>query len=71
MTTGARPHTKLFTDVDRSADPDFFVRFMDEAQRPAAIRASKPLMPSRAALAPGDAVLDVGCGPGDDLFAMV
>jgi SAM-dependent methyltransferase len=71
VTTSARPHTTLFTDIDRSADPDFFIRFMDEAQRPAAIQASKPLMLTRAALSRGSAVLDVGCGPGDDLIAMV
>ena len=39
MSTG--PHTNLFTRVDRTEDPDFFVRFMDEAQKPAAIQASK------------------------------
>src|ERR1041384_8136590 len=43
---------------------------MDEAQKPAAIRASKQLMRDRIALANGEAVLDVGCGPGDDLFDM-
>ena len=37
-------HTKLFTEVDRTSDPDFFVRFMDEAQKPAAIQTSKQLM---------------------------
>jgi ubiquinone/menaquinone biosynthesis C-methylase UbiE len=41
---------------------------MDEAQKPAAIQASKQLMLERSALAPGDAVLDIGCGPGDDLL---
>jgi ubiquinone/menaquinone biosynthesis C-methylase UbiE len=64
------PHTSLFTQVDRSEDPDFFVRFMDEAQKPAAIQASKRLMLERLALGPGEAVLDVGCGPGTDLFDM-
>jgi hypothetical protein len=62
------PHTNLFTQVDRTKDPDFFVRFMDEAQRPAGIRASKRLMLERAPLAPEAAVLEVGCGPGTDLF---
>ena len=66
-----RPHTNLFTQVDRTEDPDFFVRFMDEAQKPAAIQASKRLMLERIALGPGAAILDVGCGPGDDLFEMV
>jgi hypothetical protein len=32
------PHTGLFTQVDRTKDPDFFVRFMDEAQNPQASR---------------------------------
>jgi ubiquinone/menaquinone biosynthesis C-methylase UbiE len=67
----SRPHTHLFTQVDRTEDPDFFVRFMDEAQRPEGIQASKRLMLERAALTSGDAVLDVGCGPGDDLFEMM
>jgi ubiquinone/menaquinone biosynthesis C-methylase UbiE len=62
------PHTNLFTQVDRTKDPDFFVRFMDEAQKPAGIRASKRLMLERVPLAPGAAVLEVGCGPGTDLF---
>lgn len=65
------PHTNLFMQVDRTEDPDFFVRFMDEAQKPAGIQASKQLMLDRAALASGEAVLDVGCGPGDDLFDLV
>jgi ubiquinone/menaquinone biosynthesis C-methylase UbiE len=65
------PHTNLFTQVDRTKDPDFFVRFMDEAQKPPAIQASKRLMLERIALAPGEAVLDVGCGPGTDVFDMV
>jgi hypothetical protein len=67
----ARPHTNLFTQVDRTEDPDFFVRFMDEAQKPPGIQASKRLMLERAALASGEAALDVGCGPGNDLFDMV
>ena len=66
-----RPHTNLFTQVDRTEDPDFFVRFMDEAQKPDAIQASKRLMVKRAALTSGESVLDAGCGPGDDLFDMV
>jgi len=65
------PHTNLFTQVDRTRDPDFFIRFMDEAQKPPAIQASKRLMLERIALTPGAAVLDVGCGPGTDVFDMV
>ena len=65
------PHTNLFTQIDRTKDPDFFVRFMDETQKLPAIQASKRLMLERMALTPGDAVLDVGCGPGTDVFDMV
>jgi ubiquinone/menaquinone biosynthesis C-methylase UbiE len=65
------PHTKLFTQVDRTQDPDFLVRFMDEAQRPEGIQVSKRLMLDRMALAPGQAVLEVGCGPGTDVFELV
>ena len=66
-----RPHTNLFTQVDRTDDPDFFVRFMDEAQKPYAIQASKRLMVKRGGLTSGESVLDAGCGPGDDLFDLV
>jgi ubiquinone/menaquinone biosynthesis C-methylase UbiE len=65
------PHSNLFTQVDRTEDPDFFVRFMDEAQKPSGIQASKRLMLERIALTPGEAVLEVGCGPGTDVFDMV
>src|SRR4029077_11540308 len=42
--------------------------FMDEAQKPAGIRACKRLVLERAPLTRGIAVLEVGCGPGTDLF---
>jgi hypothetical protein len=53
-----------FTDVDRSQDPDFFVRFMDEAQKPAGIQASKQRMLDRMALVPGAAVSRSAAVPG-------
>jgi hypothetical protein len=59
-----RPHTNLFTQVDRTEDPDFFVRFMDEAQKPAAIQASKRLMMERSALTSGEAVVDSAAARG-------
>jgi ubiquinone/menaquinone biosynthesis C-methylase UbiE len=62
------PHTNLFTEIDRTTDPDFFVRFMDEAQKPAGIQTSKQIMLERMNVAPGEAILEVGCGPGTDLF---
>jgi hypothetical protein len=63
VAVSTQPHTKLFTQVDRTKDPDFFVRFMDEAQRPEGIQASEQLMLERMGLTPGVAVLEVGCGP--------
>jgi ubiquinone/menaquinone biosynthesis C-methylase UbiE len=66
-----RPHTTQFSQVDRTKDPDFFVRFMDEGHKLPAIQDSKRLLLQRLALAPGEAVLDVGCGPGIDVFDMV
>lgn len=66
----SQPHTNLFTGIDHSLDPDFFVRFMDEAQKPAGIQASKRLMRKRMALGAGAAVLEVGCGPGTDVFEL-
>ena len=63
-------HSNLFGQVDRTEDPRFFIRFMEEAQKPEGIQAAKQLILERIRLVPGDSVLDVGCGPGDDLFHM-
>jgi ubiquinone/menaquinone biosynthesis C-methylase UbiE len=44
---------------------------MDEAQKPAGIQTSKQIMLERMNVAPGEAILEVGCGPGTDLFDLV
>lgn len=44
---------------------------MDEAQKPAGIQTSKQIMLERMSVAPGEAILEVGCGPGTDLFDLV
>jgi len=43
---------------------------MDQAQKPPGVQESKRLMLERIALVPGEAVLDVGCGPGTDVSDM-
>ncbi len=65
------PHTTLFTQVDRSQDPDFFVRFMDEVQRAPGFQASKRIVLEAMALGPGQSALEVGCGPGADLIDLI
>lgn len=61
-------HVNLFTKVDRTKDPDFLIRFMDETEKLPAIQASRRLMFERISLRSGEAVLDIGCGLGSDLL---
>ena len=44
LTTPVKLHTdlKIFREVDRSGDPDFFVRFMDEANKPERAHSAAP-----------------------------
>ena len=65
-----RPHTNLFTQVDRTEDPDFFVRFMDEAQKPDAIQAEQRLMRQTRRIDVRRLGLDAGCGPGGRLVGL-
>ena len=67
---GANEGLAGFRAVDHTRDPDFFVRFMEAGHRPPAIRTIKARMLERIALVRGEAVLDVGCGPGIDLLEM-
>jgi SAM-dependent methyltransferase len=55
----------LFTAVDRTQDPGFFTRFLDQANIVAA--PGKPLILDGLRLQPGQVVLDVGCGTGADV----
>jgi ubiquinone/menaquinone biosynthesis C-methylase UbiE len=55
----------LFTAVDRTRDPGFFARFLDEANK--VVADGKPLIFDGLRLQPGQVVLDLGCGTGADV----
>src|SRR5438128_672675 len=59
-----------FSDIDAASDPTQFVHYMDDANAMEFFRAAKRRTYDLLALRPGDHVLDVGCGAGDDVRAM-
>ncbi|HEY7330830.1 MAG TPA: methyltransferase domain-containing protein [Gemmataceae bacterium] len=59
-----------FTDVDRTNDPDYFIRFLDEANADESFQAYKQHSFTLLDFQPGQHVLDVGCGTGEDARAM-
>jgi ubiquinone/menaquinone biosynthesis C-methylase UbiE len=68
--TGPADDVTLFTAVDRTKDPGFFARFLDEGNALKSIQASKPLILDGLRLRPGQVALDVGCGAGADVIEM-
>lgn len=58
----------MFTEVDQTSDPDFFVRFLDRGNALPSIVQSKPIILDGLRLSPGNRVLDLGCGMGTDVF---
>ena len=59
-----------FSIVDQTEDPNFFRRFLHRGNALPAIQRSKSMMLAALALQPGQRALDLGCGLGDDVFAM-
>src|SRR5579871_6423644 len=66
----SKPKLFGFTDVDRTNDPDYFIRFLDEASADESFQAYKQHSFALLELRPGQHVLDVGCGTGEDARAM-
>jgi SAM-dependent methyltransferase len=60
----------FFSAVDRTKEPDFFKRFLDEGNKLPGIVASKPIILGGLRLQGGEKVLDAGCGLGDDTFVI-
>jgi ubiquinone/menaquinone biosynthesis C-methylase UbiE len=65
-----RPKLFGFTDVDQTNDPDYFIRFLDEASADESFQVYKQHSFALLDLLPGHHVLDVGCGTGEDARAM-
>jgi ubiquinone/menaquinone biosynthesis C-methylase UbiE len=64
----ANEDVTLFTEVDRTGDPGFFIRFLDQGNANPDIRKSKPIILDGLHLREGLSVLDVGCGTGADVI---
>jgi ubiquinone/menaquinone biosynthesis C-methylase UbiE len=65
-----RRDDRRFDEVDRTADPGAFVRFLDRASGSAAVQAYKRRTFELLRVAAGARVLDVGCGTGEDAQAL-
>jgi ubiquinone/menaquinone biosynthesis C-methylase UbiE len=59
-----------FTDVDASAEAVPLIRHLDQLAASDRVRASKRRLTALLAVRAGDAVIDVGCGTGEDARAL-
>jgi ubiquinone/menaquinone biosynthesis C-methylase UbiE len=62
------PEISSFSSVDHTAEPDFYIRFLDAVKKLPGIIAWKAILIEGLRLRPGARVLDLGCGFGDDTF---
>ena len=59
-----------FTRVDATADPKFFVRFVDAANEMASVQGCKRRIEAMLQPRVGQRIVDLGCGTGDDARAL-
>ena len=62
--------TTDFTSVDSSSDPQFFLRFLDAANKLPSLVPSKQIALDGLRLRDGARILDLGCGLGDDTLQL-
>jgi ubiquinone/menaquinone biosynthesis C-methylase UbiE len=66
----AKPLRREFGAVDRTADPSEFVKYLDTVRQTAFFREVKLQTLAAMELHEGDIAVDVGCGTGEDVFAI-
>jgi cyclopropane fatty-acyl-phospholipid synthase-like methyltransferase len=60
-----------FTTVDHTSDPAFFLNFLDQANKIPEVIEWKTAILDGLRLEGDERVLDLGCGAGDDAFAVL
>lgn len=70
MTTMVQQDPTHFTTVDHTGDPNFFLHFLDEANKIPGIIPIKQALIEALRLHPAAHVLDIGCGTGADALEL-